>query len=147
MNLQIQKPYLLFWFSIPIIIFIGFIDRNGLLDINIHDTYFVITNIHLAILISIIFGLIGLGYWIMQETNRKLSKWLNLIHVGFTIGGSLCILILLQLFRQPKTETFLSDLDYNTNLNMAMLMAASVLVFGQVFYLFNILNGLIKKPL
>ena len=81
-----------------------------MLDINVHDTYFVFSQIDLTILISILFGIIGLGYWIMLKTNRKLSKWLNLIHITLTFGGILLIWILAQLFRESIMEY-----DFNNN--------------------------------
>ncbi len=145
MNRLIEKPYLIFWLSIPIIILIGFLSGDGPLDINVHDTYFIIYHIHLAMLISIIFGIIGFGYWIMQKANRRLSKWLNLTHVVLTIGGLLLIRILLQLFREPETETLISDFDFNENLNIAMFIIALIVIFGQIVYPINIIRGIIIK--
>src|SRR5690606_36301779 len=107
-----------------IIILIGFLSGTEPLDINVHDTYYVIEHGVISILISIIFGIIGLGYWIMQKANRRLSKWLNLIHIVLTIGGLLLIRILLQLFREPETETLMSDFDFNENLNITMFIIA-----------------------
>ena len=145
MNQLIKKPYLIFWLSIPLIILIGFISGDEPLDINVHDTYFVIYHIHLAILISIIFGIIGFGYWITQKANRKLSKWLNLIHVMLTIGGLLLIWILFQFYRQPEPETLLSDFDYNEKLNISILITALIVIFGQIVYPINIISGIIRK--
>lgn len=119
---------------------IGFISGDDVLDINVHDTYYVIAYIHLSTMISIFFGIIGLGYWIMLKANRKLSKWLNLIHIALTFGGILLIWILAQLFRESIMEY-----EFNNNLTLAIYLIALIAVFGQIIYPINIIYGLIKK--
>src|SRR5690606_11861265 len=135
-----NKPHLILLLSIPIIMLIGFISGDGVLDINVHDTYYVIAYIHLSTMISIFFGIIGLGYWIMLKANRKLSKWLNLIHIALTFGGILLIWILAQLFRESIMEY-----EFNNNLTLAIYLIALIAVFGQIIYPINIIYGLIKK--
>ena len=135
-----NKPHLIFLLSIPIIILFGILHRNEMLDINVHDTYFVISQIDFTILISILFGIIGLGYWIMLKANRKLSKLLNLIHITLTFGGILLIWILSQLFRESIMEY-----DFNNYLTLAIYLIALIAVFGQIIYPINIIYGIIKK--
>ena len=74
MNKLIEKPHLIFLLSIPIIMLIGILSEDAVLDINVHDTYYVIAYLHLAILISILFGIFGIGYWIMLKADRKTIK-------------------------------------------------------------------------
>ena len=140
MNLISKKPHLIFLFSIPIIILFGILNRNEILDINVHDTYFVFSPIDLTILISILFGIIGIGYWIMLKANRKLSKWLNLIHITLTFGGILLIWIFAQLFRESIMEY-----NFNNNLTFGIYLIALIAIFGQLIYPINIISGIIKK--
>jgi len=99
MNLLKNRPYFLFWISIPFVWVIGNLEvGDSALDINVHDTYFVIANEHLVILISIYFGLVGLVYWIFNKLERRLSKWLNLIHTLITVGGMVIIFPLTYFF-------------------------------------------------
>tara|TARA_R110001606_G_C14962838_1_gene602121 strand:- start:88 stop:441 length:354 start_codon:yes stop_codon:yes gene_type:complete len=111
-----------------------------MLDINVHDTYFVFSQIDLTILISILFGIIGIGYWMMLKANRKLSKWLNLIHITLTFGGILLIWILAQLFRESIMEY-----NFNNNLTFGIYLIALIAIFGQLIYPINIISGIIKK--
>jgi cytochrome c oxidase subunit 1 len=60
MKFLINKPHLIFLLSIPIIMLIGILSGDTALDINVHDTYYIIAYLHIAILISILFGIIGL---------------------------------------------------------------------------------------
>ncbi|MFD2541339.1 hypothetical protein ACFSSB_03345 [Lacinutrix gracilariae] len=140
MKFLINKPHLIFLLSIPIIILFGILDRNEMLDINVHDTYFVFSQIDLTILISILFGIIGIGYWMMLKANRKLSKWLNLIHITLTFGGILLIWILAQLFRESIMEY-----NFNNNLTFGIYLIALIAIFGQLIYPINIISGIIKK--
>lgn len=82
------KVYHLFWFLTAIVLLIGICKPNETLDINIHDTYFVIAHLHVAIAVSLFFFLNGLGYWLVQKVlKRKPEKYLTLIHAGIVIGS------------------------------------------------------------
>ncbi|SFO02048.1 Cytochrome C and Quinol oxidase polypeptide I, partial [Bizionia echini] len=103
MNLLTKRPHIVFLLFAVITFILGF-NANGGIDINIHDTYYVMSNYHFATLISILFGTIGLIYWIVKKVNGNLSKRLNLIHVALTFGGIFLILILNEFFRKSIME-------------------------------------------
>jgi heme/copper-type cytochrome/quinol oxidase subunit 1 len=137
---MINKPHLFFLLSIPLIILSGFLSSINDLDINIHDTYYVFSLFDLNTLISIFFGIIGLGYWIMLKANKKPSKWLSLIHIVLTFGGIIMIWILAQLFRESIMEY-----DFNNNLTLTIYIIALIAVFGQIIYPINLIIGIITK--
>lgn len=112
-----------------------------MLDVNVHDTYFVFSKTDLTIVMSILFAIIGLGYWIMLKADRKLSKSLNLIHIALTFGGILLIWILAQLFRESIMEY-----NFNDNLTLAIYLISLIAIIGQIIYPINIISGIIKKP-
>ena len=140
MKILNNKPHLIFLLAIPIIILIGILSGESVLDINVHDTYYVIAYFHLAMLISILFGIIGIGYWIMQKANRKLSKWLNWTHIGITFGGIIIVLILTQFYR-----TELMEYEFNNNLTFFVTLFILLVFFAQLIFPINIIYGLIKK--
>ncbi len=119
---------------------IGILSRDAALDINVHDTYYIIAHLHLAILASILFGIIGFGYWIMQKADRKLSKRLNWTHVGLTFGGILIVWILAQFYR-----TEIMEYGFNDNLTLIIKLIILLIIFGQLIFPINIIYGLIKK--
>src|SRR5690606_31523039 len=135
-----HKPHLIFFISIPVLILIGFINGNKMMNINVLDTYFVFDQIDLAILISILFAIIGFGYWIMQRSNRNLSKRLNFAHIFLTFGGILLIGILAQQFRDPG-----KDFAFNNYLTLAIYSIALIAILGQGVYLINILRAIRRK--
>ncbi|WP_396637861.1 cbb3-type cytochrome c oxidase subunit I [Maribacter sp. R77961] len=140
----IQKPHYIFFGAIAIVLTIGVFRKEQTLDINIEDTYFVIGCFHIALLSSISCGLIGLGYWLLFKVNKRLSKWLSLLHIILTFGG------LFTLFVIPY-DTFTENesafpLYHNHNrLNMIKILAISAIVFGQMIYLINLFTSIIRK--
>jgi len=140
MKSLINKPYLIFLIAIPIIMLIGILSGDAILDINVHDTYYVIAYLHLAIMISILFGIIGIGYWIMKKADRKLSKWLNWTHIGLTFGGTLIVWILTKFYR-----TEIMEYEFNNNLTLIITLIVLLMIVGQLIFPINIIYGLIKK--
>ncbi|WP_179320903.1 cbb3-type cytochrome c oxidase subunit I [Winogradskyella helgolandensis] len=139
MNLLTKRPHIIFLVFAVITFILGF-NANGGIDINIHDTYYVISNYHFATLISIIFGIIGLIYWIVKKVNGNLSKRLNLVHVTLTFGGIFLILILNEFFRKSIMEY-----DFNENLTMVIYLISAIVIFGQIIFPINIISGIIRK--
>lgn len=135
-----DKPHLIFWISIPIIILIGMLNRNEMLNVNTYDTYFVFSITDLTMVVSSLFAIIGFGYWIMLKVNRKLSKWLNLIHIALTFGGIMFIRILAQLFREPMLEY-----EFNNYLTLIITLIILLMIVGQLIFLINIIYGLRTK--
>ena len=139
MNLLTKRPHIVFLVS-ALITFVLVFNANGGIDINIHDTYFVISNYHFSALISLLFAIIGLIYWIVKKVNGKLSERLNLIHVVLTFGGIFLILILNEFFRKSIMEY-----DFNENLTMVIYLISAIVIFGQIIFPINIITGIIKK--
>ncbi|MDC8001962.1 cbb3-type cytochrome c oxidase subunit I [Aequorivita todarodis] len=140
MKFLTNKPHLIFLLAIPIIMLIGILSGDAVLDINVHDTYYVIAYLHLTTLISILFGIIGIGYWIMIKADRKLSKWLNWTHIGLTFGGTLIVWILTKFYR-----TEIMEYEFNNNLTLVITLIILLIIVGQLIFPINIIYVLIKK--
>lgn len=140
MNKLIKNPHLIFLLAIPIIMLIGILSGDAVLDINVRDTYYVVEYLHLASIISILFGIIGIGYWIMLKANRKLTKWLNWTHIGLTFGGPLVVWILTLFYR-----TEIMEYGFNNNLTIIITLILLLIVLGQLVFPINIIYGFIKR--
>lgn len=140
-----EKPHLIFLILSPILFLVGYFNTKSTFDINIHDTYYVVENGLVPIGISVYFGIIGFGYWLILKFNGKLSKVLSIAHILVTIGGLLAIRILFELYREPKPEFLLSDYNFNEKLNMVILIISLVVIFGQIIYPINLFIGLMKR--
>ena len=140
-----QAPHFIFWILIPIIILIGLMGPNKTFDINIQDTYYVIGLIHITVIISIIFAVIGFGYWVVIKLNGMLVNKLTLIHTIITIIGFF-IIILIPFFL-PNIISEASSYDFVTLLRFQTIAfwIFSLVAFIQLLYLFNIIVALITK--
>nr|WP_298996642.1 cbb3-type cytochrome c oxidase subunit I [uncultured Allomuricauda sp.] len=145
MNKIYKKPYLAFFSSIPIILLYGMLSGDATLDINIHDTYYVIANLHLAVLISFVFGIIGGGYWITQRVGGKLSTWLSAIHIFVTIGGLLVIFLLPLFTFSSYSESSFPAYDDLVIKNLVLVCVLFSIALGQLLYLINLVLALIQK--
>jgi len=144
MSRIIKKPHLIFFISAPLILLFGLLNRNEIIDLNIHDTYFVFSKADLSIMISILFTTIGIGYWIMLKSNRKLSKWLNFIHIALTIGGIITI-ILIPYLLSSKTESEYPLFDGLAKQNLMIGIVTILIFFGQFIYITNLIIGILNK--
>ena len=136
-----KNPHYIFWLSIPIILFIGLINPERSLEINIYDTYYIFFLQDLTYLFSLIFLITGLGYWLMRKTNIKLSNRLNIIHIILTFGGIILIWILSQLYRDP-----MQGYNFNNKLTSTIYITIFLVIIGQVLFPVNIIRGLTVKP-
>ena len=77
----ITKPHYFFFGLVPLFIFLIFICEDNAIDINIHDTYFVIANYFVCLFSIIFFALIGVNYFYLHWAKKPPKKWLTIIHL------------------------------------------------------------------
>ena len=139
----IRKPYIAFFISGVIPLILGF-KAQGVIDINIHDTYYVISRRHLTILYSIAFGLIGFSYFIAEKVRVNLSYNLNLIHLIITFGGINMVLILNHLMLENSEIDTIAKLNFSQNLYVMIYFIIIGVVIGQIILPINIIRGISK---
>lgn len=151
MNIEKIKVYDSFWITAILILIIGFVlsnDPESTLDINIHDTYFVIANYHLTILLFTSYFLMGLGYWLVQKLFKKqLLKSLTIIHTVILLGSFIIYwgaFFYGKLFLQnPVFPEFFDDRQL---MNIILIDEVLLIVFvATPIYIINLLIGLFRK--
>jgi heme/copper-type cytochrome/quinol oxidase subunit 1 len=127
-----------------ILLIAGFFSTEEILDINVHDTYYVIGYKHFYYLISIFSFLLFLVYWIFDKIKFFLLKKLIVIHVFGTLLSvlGLCFPYYL-IFKTPEFQLF----DNYNKTNLCLTISAIFLLVFQLVFLLNILITLIKKML
>jgi len=140
MNWIKEKPYLIFFISFLLLVLFALFTNHNTLEINIHDTYFVITYAHIAILIAPILLLQGVGYWIIIFFKKKLNAKLNFIHIVCTFLGGFSFIILNQFY----SDSYL-DYSLNDKLNTAIGTIVIIIIINQILYCYNIIQSILKR--
>ena len=147
MNSIKKRPYLLFLTLIVILLSFGFYKRNETIDINIHDTYFVISWMYALIIISFIYGLLGLIYFTLLKLKFKLINWVTITHVLVSIIGLFAIFILSKLIRESVPGDFtklIDDIDFNQKIGFGIWFSVFTVIGIQLLFFINVIYALIK---
>lgn len=142
MKKLIEQPHILFLISVPIFILFGILSGNDILDINVHDTYYVIAYNQLANLSAFIFGIIGIVYWILLKSRIRLFKGLNFTHILLTFG-SLLFAYIYSLFKFSESEFPL--FDETSKVLVIQTIALILVTLGQLIFFINVIIGLFRK--
>ena len=122
---------------------------ENLLLILISTTYFVIQQLHLAILVSLILFMIGIGYWIFYKTNTPLSVSLIQVHLVATFIIPIFALITSIFYREfipgQNFQKMIKDSAFNETIVLIITILILISVIGQIVYPINLSIGIIKK--
>ncbi|MBA9073560.1 heme/copper-type cytochrome/quinol oxidase subunit 1 [Flavobacterium gossypii] len=150
MNLKDIKVYHYFWITSILILIIGIFKNssieNSTFDFNIHDTYFVISSLDLALLLSFLYFLNGFGYWFVQKKlKRSLIKSLTLIHSIILIGGFVTYWIVYAYSELNTNKSFPLFDDYEIINKTLVIIFLLIVLIGIPVYITNLLIGIIRK--
>lgn len=120
--------------------------KESIVEINIHDTYFLISNFHIGLLLFLIFFLIGLTYWLTNKNNFTLINVLTKIHTIITIGSLLVYFIGSLFFNLIVNDKF-PLYDNQSKFDFIIVTLLIISSFAQIVFLFNLMVSLIKLKL
>jgi len=145
-----MKPYKLFLltsvlFSI-LVLTLDLTAENNTIDINVHDTYFVIAKFHIWVLLTLFLGMLTCAYFILHKMNRKTNNALTITHY---------LLTLLPLIIMPICGNFAPNTTrryYSTNTSALFdkvdlsilhiyIMLLIALGIGQLIFIVNIVTS------
>jgi heme/copper-type cytochrome/quinol oxidase subunit 1 len=136
MKLNIHRPHRLFWLSIPAILLLSIVGTNNTLDLQLHDTYFVVSAMHLGLLLSALLGFMGLLYWLFR--NRCLVNWMTAAHVISTILGFV-LLSGTGLIYNGRAAS-----EYRT-VNQLLFIVILAVLLSQLIFMVNLVIGIVRK--
>jgi cytochrome c oxidase subunit I len=144
-------------FSSPMLFALGFVSlfvSGGIsgpflaqptLDIQLHDTYFVVGHFHLIMGVASIFGIFGATYyWFPKMFGRMMSESMARWHFFITLIGTYAVFMPMHYLgmaghlRRYSQLTELSYLKDLVPLQQFMTYAAFVTIAGQFIFLFNL---------
>jgi len=122
----------------------GIILGDSALDINVHDTYFVVAHFHLVMGVSAILGMFsGIYHWFPKMYGRVMNKDLGYLHFWLTIVAAYGVFFpmhflgLAGLPRRYYTNTAFPLFDDLLHINKVMTVFAIIGGIGQIVFLAN----------
>lgn len=132
-----SQPHLVFISSVLLLMLYGFLKQNQMLTLVIDDTYIVFSALNLATFLSIVFTIIGIGYWILIRNYRKIFKKLIGVHIILTFVPILLIFILSQFYRESYSEYI-----FNEKIRFSIYLLSAIAIVSQLLYPIIILNAM-----
>lgn len=128
-------------------IFLG----NSALDIQLHDTYFVVAHFHLVMGSAAFFGMMtGIYHWFPKMFGRMMDRKLGYIHFWFTFVGVYMVFFPMHYIgiagfpRRYYSWTNFDAFSKFADLNMFISVAAIITMSAQFIFLFNFFYSIFK---
>lgn len=131
----------------------GIILGDSALDINIHDTYFVVAHFHIVMGASAIFGMFaGVYHWFPKMYGKMMNKKLGYAHFWLTITGvygvffPMHFLGLAGIPRRYYSNTAFPIFDGLQDINEMISVFAIIGAAAQVIFFFNFFYSVYRGP-
>ena len=127
----------------------GIILGDSALDINLHDTYFVVAHFHLVMGISALYGLFaGVYHWYPRMFGRMMNKNLGYIHFWITAIRAFGVFFPMHFIgmaglpRRYYTNTNFPYFDDVANINVVITLFALLAGAAQILFLYNFISSM-----
>lgn len=129
----------------------GIILADSTLDINVHDTYFVVAHFHIVMGLSAIFGMFaGVYHWFPKMFLRMMNKKLGYLHFWITFISAYGVFFpqhflgLAGVPRRYYTNSNFPMFDDLVDINVIVTVFAIIAALGQVVFLFNFFYSIFR---
>lgn len=130
---------------IPIVLILGFLAGDTVLDIQLHDTYYVIGYKNLTLFCSLILAFFGLFYWLILRNNFRIKRKLIILHLGLSILGLIILMIIASTTGLATVSDSISmEWSYSYMLILLIIGGIVSVLIVITIILINLLTGMIK---
>jgi len=131
----------------------GIILGDSALDINVHDTYFVVAHFHIVMGLSAIFGMFaGVYHWFPKMYGRRLNKNLGYLHFWLTFVSAYGVFFPMHFLgmaglpRRYYSNTAFPMFDNLADINVIISFFAILGGVATVIFLFNFFYSMYRGP-
>ncbi|HMR46138.1 MAG TPA: cbb3-type cytochrome c oxidase subunit I [Bacteroidia bacterium] len=129
----------------------GIILGDSALDINVHDTYFVVAHFHVVMGASAIFGMLaGVYHWFPRMFGRMMNKTLGYVHFWLTLIAVYGVFFPMHFIglggvpRRYYSNSAYEGFDVFLNINTIITLFAFLAAIAQIIFLFNFVYSIFK---
>ncbi len=147
--------------SVPMLFSIGFVSLfisggltgiflgNSAIDIQLHDTYFVVAHFHIVMGVAAFFGMFaGIYHWFPKMYGRFMNRTLGYIHFFATLIGSYLIFFPMHFMtglpRRYYVHTEFQSFQNFAELNEFISIMAILVFFAQIVFVINFFYSIYK---
>jgi cytochrome c oxidase subunit I len=131
----------------------GIILADATLDIQVHDTYFVVAHFHIVMGVSAILGMLaGVYHWFPKLFLRSMNKTLGYIHFWITFVAAYGVFFPMHFLgiagvpRRYYDNTAFPMFDNLVDINVLITLFAILGALGQLVFLFNFFYSMFRGP-
>jgi cytochrome c oxidase subunit 1 len=131
----------------------GIILADSALDINVHDTYFVVAHFHIVMGVSAILGMLaGVYHWFPKLFLRHMNKNLGYLHFWITFISAYGVFFPMHFIglagvpRRYFNNLEFPMFDHLQDINVLITCFAILGACGQVIFLFNFFYSMFRGP-
>lgn len=131
----------------------GLVLGDSALDINVHDTYFVVGHFHIVMGLSAIFGMFaGVYHWFPKLFGRMMNNKLGNLHFWVTIVSAYGVFFPMHFLglagvpRRYYTNSNFPMFDNMVDINELVSTFAIIAAVGQLLFLFNFVYSALRGP-
>jgi len=127
----------------------GIVLGNSAVDIQLHDTYFVVAHFHIVMGVGAFFGMFaGVYHWFPRMYGRFMNETLGQIHFYITLIGSYAIFFPMHFMTGlPRRYYTFANFETFNNFNFLtefISVAAIVVFLAQILFIFNFFYSIFK---
>lgn len=124
---------------------------NATLDINLHDTYFVVAHFHLVMGSSAIFGMLaGIYHWFPRMFGRMMNNTLGYVHFWLTFAAAYMVFFPMHFMgmagvpRRYAQFSLMPEFSQWNDVNKFITIAAILASVAQLVFLYNFVRSIFK---
>lgn len=124
---------------------------NAAMDIQLHDSYFVVAHFHLVMGSAAIFGMFaGIYHWFPKMYGRMMNQTLGYFHFWFTFVAAYLVFFPMHFMglagvpRRYYQFTLVKEFEVWMDVNVLITVSALIGGFAQLFFLFNFFYSIFK---
>tara|TARA_Y100000589_G_scaffold317298_1_gene343171 strand:+ start:100972 stop:102732 length:1761 start_codon:yes stop_codon:yes gene_type:complete len=131
----------------------GLILGDSALDINVHDTYFVVGHFHIVMGLSAVFGMFaGVYHWAPKMFGRMMNNQLGVAHFWLTFASAYGVFFPMHFLglagvpRRYYTNSNFPLFDNFVDLNELVSIFAIIAAFAQLLFIVNLIYTAFRGP-